>query len=177
MKVFARAVLAAVVTASGLAAFAAHAEGLYFGGNVGASHYKGSEVGGLETDRSDTGLKIHGGYSFTPNFALETGYARLGRFDSPAGRLKGDGVFLDAVGTVPLVDKLSAFGRVGVFNGKLDSSLLGSERNTNLKVGAGLQYDLTKNVGLRGEWERYRFNAFGAKSNTDLYSVGVNYRF
>lgn len=177
MKVLARAVLATAASLVGWSAIPAHAEGLYFGGNLGGSHYKGASVGGVETDRSDTGLKIHGGYAFTPNFALETGYARLGRFDSPAGRVKADGYFADAVGTVPLVDRLSAFGRVGVFNGKLDSTLQGSERSTNYKVGAGLQYDLTKNIGVRGEWERYRFDAFSGKSNTDLYSVGVNYRF
>ena len=44
-------------------------------------------------------------------------------------------------------------------------------------MGAGVQYDFDKNLGVRGEWERYRFDALGGKSNTDLYSVGVNYRF
>ena len=40
-----------------------------------------------------------------------------------------------------------------------------------------MQYDVDRNLGVRGEWERYRFDAFGSKANTDLYSIGLNYRF
>ena len=34
-----------------------------------------------------------------------------------------------------------------------------------------------KQLGVRGEWERYRFDALGSKSNADMYSVGLNYKF
>jgi OOP family OmpA-OmpF porin len=91
--------------------------------------------------------------------------------------VKGNGGFVDAVGKLPLGNNFSLLGRAGVFNGKLENTLLGSERGTSYKVGAGVQYDFAKNLGVRGEWERYRFDALGTKSNTDLYSVGVNYRF
>lgn len=70
-----------------------------------------------------------------------------------------------------------ALGRVGLFNGKLDSSLAGDERGTSYKVGAGVQYDFDKQLGIRGEWERYRFDALGTKSNADMVSVGLNYKF
>lgn len=169
--------VSALVCASLLAAAAAHAEGLSIGGSIGSTRFKGDDIGGLPTDRSETGGKIYGGYGFTPNFGLEAGYARLGKFSSGAGNVKGDGYFVDGVGTLPLGNNFSALGRVGVFNGKLDSSLAGSDRGTSYKVGAGVQYDFDKNLGVRGEWERYRFDALGTKANTDLYSVGVNYRF
>lgn len=167
----------ALAGTAALLAGAAHAEGISVGGSVGPTHYRGDAVGGADTDRSDTGYKLYGGYSFTPNFGLELGYANLGRFRSGLGELKGDGVYLDGVGTLPLGNNFSLLGRIGAFNGKVDNSLLGSERSTNLKVGAGVQYDLSQNVALRGEWERYRFKAFGSSSNTDMVSVGVNYRF
>ena len=41
----------------------------------------------------------------------------------------------------------------------------------------GVQYDFDKQLGVRGEWERYRFDALGSKSNADMYSVGLNYKF
>ena len=112
-----------------------------------------------------------------PNFGIEAGWADIGKFRSGAGEVKGNGLYVDAVGTLPLANNFSALARVGVFNGKLDSTLAGSDRSTNLKVGAGVQYDIDKNIGVRGEWERYRFKAFGTASNTDVYSVGVNYKF
>lgn len=173
-----KSIVNALAATALLAAFsAAHAEGLSIGGSIGESHWKGDDIGGAPTDRKDTAGKFYGGYSITPNFGVELGYANLGKFSSELGSVKADGYFLDGVGTLPLGSGFSALGRVGVFNGKLDSSLAGSDRGTNVKVGAGVQYDFDKNFAVRTEWERYRFDALGTKANTDLYSIGVNYRF
>ncbi|CAN5852975.1 hypothetical protein BH11PSE8_BH11PSE8_39620 [soil metagenome] len=174
MKLIAQSLFAAAA----LIAAAAHAEGLYVGGSVGGSHYKDREIGGYPlSDHADTGLKLYGGYSFNPNIALEAGYANLGKFRSSAGDVKADGYFLDAVGTLPLGYNFSALGRVGVFNGKLEADGIGNDRGTSYKVGLGVQYDIAKNISVRTEWERYRFDALGSKPDADLYSVGVNYKF
>ena len=156
-------------------------DGLYIGGSIGQSKYKGDDIGGLSTDRKDTGGKLFGGYEFTPNIALELGYADLGKATSAAGSVKGKGAYLDAVGKVPFTPQLSGIARVGVFQGKADFEgplgIRDSDEKTAPKVGLGLQYDVTKNVAVRGEWERYRFEAFDRKANADLYSLGMNYRF
>ena len=79
-----------------------------------------------------------------------------------------------------MAQDFSLLGRVGVYNGKADRTVNGvndSERGTDVKYGAGVQYDLSKNTAIRGEWERYRVKALDIKDNTDLFSVGVNYRF
>ncbi|HOY34508.1 MAG TPA: porin family protein [Piscinibacter sp.] len=168
----------ALVCVSLLGATAAHAEGLSIGGSLGNSRVQGDSLGGAATvDRSSTGGKLYGGYAFTPNFGLEAGYARLGKFSNGNGDVKADGFYTDAVGTLPLGNGFSALGRIGLFNGKLDSSTAGSDRGTSYKVGAGVQYDFDKQLGVRGEWERYRFDALGSKSNADMYSVGLNYKF
>ncbi|HJV63895.1 MAG TPA: outer membrane beta-barrel protein [Albitalea sp.] len=173
MKVFAQA----LVAAAALAALAtAQAEGPYAGASLSSSRYQ-KDIGGLSTDRSGSGGKIYGGYGFTPNVALEAGYADLGKSSSAAGSVKEHGVFLDLVGSVPLGESFSAFGRVGAFNGHSRVTGGSNESGTDAKYGLGLQYDFNKQVGLRGEWERYRFKALGTKSNADLYSVGLNYKF
>lgn len=168
----------ALVCVSLLGAAAAHAQGLSVGGSLGSARYKGDDIGGAATsDRSSSGGKLYGGYSFSPNLGLEAGYARLGTFSSSAAEVKADGFYADLVGSVPLGNNFSALGRVGVFNGKLDSNVAGSDRGTSYKLGAGVQYDIDKNLGVRGEWERYRFDALGTKANADMLSVGLNYRF
>lgn len=172
-----KSIASALVCASLFATAAVQAEGVVVGGSLGSSHFKGDEVGGLATDRSSTGLKLYGGYAFNPNLSLEAGYADLGKFRSAAGEVKANALFADVVGTLPLSNGFSALARAGVISGKLDSSLAGSDRGTGIKVGAGLQYDFDQNIGLRGEWERYRIDALGSKSNTDLYSIGLNYKF
>jgi len=152
----------------------------------------------IADDDRDTGYKVFGGYQFNKNFAIEAGYFDLGRFNFtattvPAGTLTGNfrvkGLNLDAVGALPITEKLSAFGRIGVQYAKTRDSFAGtgavlvanpnpSERDTNYKYGLGMQYDFTPTLGVRVEAERYRINdAVRGKDNVDLVSVGLVYRF
>ena len=185
--------------------------GWYGGINIGQSRAKIDDAritssllgGGFATtsitdDNRDTGYKLFGGYKFNKNFALEGGYFDLGRFGFtaitvPAGTLSGNiqlkGLNLDAVGILPITEKFSAFGRVGLnysdardsFSGTGSVSVLNpnpSKRDANYKVGLGLQYDFTESLGMRLEAERYRINdAVGNHGDIDLVSLGLVYRF
>ena len=153
----------------------------------------------ISDDDRDTGYKLFGGYKFNKNFALEGGYFDLGKFGFmattvlPAGTLNGNiklqGLNLDAVGILPISEKFSAFGRIGVNYAEARDSFSGagavnvlnpspSKRDTNLKLGLGLQYDFTPSLGMRLEAERYRINdAVGNKGDIDLVSLGLVYRF
>ena len=145
-------------------------------------------------DNTDRGFKLFGGYQINKYLALEGGYFDLGEFDfvtstNPADRLSGNiqvrGVNLDAVGTLPITDKFSAFGRLGVTHARTKGSFAGATTvnstrasDNNLKVGLGVQYAFTDALSLRAEIERYRINdAVGNKGDIDLASVGLVYRF
>lgn len=162
-----------------LASAAAQAQtGLYLGGSLGNSHATDSSASLGLTDRSATGGKLYGGYSFTPNLAVELGHVRLGRFTGAAAEATARGSFVDAVGTWPLGNGFSALGRIGLFDGKISQSTGASDSGTSVKLGAGLQYELSKTVALRGEWERYRLDSFGGSTTrADQVSVGMNLRF
>jgi len=146
----------------------------------------------------DTGYKVFGGYQFNNNFALEGGYFDLGKFGytantTPPGTLSGDvrlkGLNLDAVGTLPITEKLSVLGRVGVNYTEASDAFTGtgavqvtnpnpSKSEANYKLGLGLQYAFTENLAMRVEAERYRVNdAIGNNGHVDLVSVGLIYRF
>lgn len=157
------------------------AAGPYVGVGAGVSRMKGEDIPNAPTDRSDTGAKAFAGYRFNSFLGAEFGVMNTGRFDTSAGSLRGQGVYLDAVGRFPLTGALSATGRVGAFYGKLKDGRSGTQitdEGTNFKGGLGLQYDLTKNHALSAEWERYRFDGAGTgKVNTDLYTVGYKYNF
>lgn len=185
--------------------------GWYGGANVGQSRAtiddarisSGLQSGGftsssiVDDDRS-TGYKIFGGYQLNKNFAVEGGYFDLGKFGYtattvPAGTLNGSmkvrGLNLDLVGTLPLTEKFSVFGRVGVNYAQTRDNFSGTgavrvtnpnprKNDTNYKFGAGLQYAFTDSLAMRLEAERYRINdAVGNKGDVDLYSVGLIYRF
>jgi OOP family OmpA-OmpF porin len=152
----------------------------------------------IDDNDRDTGFKLLAGKKFNRNFAVEGGYFNLGEFGftantAPPGSLTGNiklqGLNLDAVGILPFTEKFSAFGRVGLTYTEAKDTFRGTgavtvsnpnpkKSEANYKVGAGLQYDFTRALALRGEWERYRINdAIGNKGDIDMVSVGLIYRF
>lgn len=185
--------------------------GWYGGANLGQSNASiddarisndllgsGLATTSIDDDDRDRGFKLFGGYQVNKYFAVEAGYFDLGQFGFvantvPTGSLSGDikirGLNLDAVGTLPITEKFSAFGRLGVAYAHTDGSFVGtgavnvlnpspSARDTNLKVGLGVQYAFTEALSLRAEIERYRINdAVGNKGDVDLASIGLVYRF
>lgn len=189
----------------------AQARGWYGGFGVGPSRsdiddarISGAVLGGgvtattTDKDNRDTGFKLYGGYQFDRFFALEGGYFDLGRFDYtattvPAGTLQGDlryrGLNLDAVGRLPLTDKLSALGRVGLTYVDTSDRFQGSgaavvadphpgKREDGYKYGVGLEYELTQALALRVEAERYRINdGVGNRGNVNLVTAGLVFRF
>jgi OOP family OmpA-OmpF porin len=155
-------------------------------------------VPSIDDDDRDTGYKLFGGYRVNRNFAVEGGYFDLGKFGFTAntlppgtlnGSIKVKGMNLDLVGILPITERFSAFGRVGanyahtrdVFSGTGAVTVIranASARDTNIKYGAGIQFAMTENLGVRGEVERYRINdAVGNRGDIDLVSVGLVYRF
>ena len=158
---------------------------------------KGFATTSLSDDERDIGYKLYGGRRFGPNFALEGGFFDLGKFGYrattvPAGTLNGSmrvrGLNLDAVGFLPLSERLSVLGRVGTIYANTRDSFSGtgavvvldpspSRSALNVKVGVGLQFDVTPAFGLRLEAERYRIDdAVGNTGHVDLFTLGLVYR-
>lgn len=206
--------LAAVTSPLTLAADYSSDAGWYLGGNIGQSRAEISEARIVNnrtstsfsagevigTDNIDRGYKLFGGYQFNEHFALEGGYFNLGEFDFTSnvlpqgagtfsGNVKVKGINIDAVGFLPITDRLSAFGRVGLNYAENNSEFSGtgfvvpqkshtSDRDSNPKFGVGLQYAFTENLSMRLEAERYRINDIGNhKAQIDLISAGLVYRF
>ena len=185
--------------------------GWYLGGNIGQSTAtiddaritsgllgSGLVAGPISDDDDDLGFKVFGGYQYNKYFSVEAGYFDLGQFGfttstTPAGTLSGDirirGLNLDLVGTLPITEKFSAFGRIGGTYARSEDRFVGtgavhvlnpnpSEDAANLKVGLGVQYAFNEALSVRAEIERYRIDdAVGNKGDVDLASIGLVYRF
>ncbi len=165
----------------------------------------GATASSLSKDESGTGFKVYGGYKLNPNIAVEAGFTDLGSFSAtrtvtaPAtgtlhGDIKASGWNIDAVGTLPLANRFSVFGRFGGFYNELKTSFSTTgavalspgvdpnPKKTKLswKFGLGAGYDFTDKVGARVEWERYKDlgddNTTGT-ADVDLFSVGVVVHF
>lgn len=166
------------------------ASSAYIGANFGQSKYA-IDCGGLTCDNKDTAFKFYGGYQFTPNWAAELGYADLGKakITGPGGSDEISATAWDLTGLFQWPFSNSGFsllGRIGLYVGKMELSGLdtGSKTSTGLTFGFGGQYDFTRNIGVRAEWQRYskmkaRNNATGAEDDGDVdaLTLGVLYRF
>lgn len=206
------AILAGLAPLAATSAMAQQDGGYYYGGlSVGQSNSRIDDEGitsnllgaGLATtsmslDERDTAFKLFGGYQFNRYLALEGGYFNLGKFGYtsttvPAGTLRGQiklqGFNLDVVGTLPLSERFSAIGRVGVqmaqardaFSGTGAVQVLSpnpSKRDTHYKLGLGLQYEFSPSLLVRAEAERYRINdAVGNRGDVNMFSVTLVFPF
>jgi OmpA-OmpF porin, OOP family len=170
--------VAALAFAGGAAAQQPSLSSAYIGGSIGQAEYKDGCAGVANCDEKDTAWRILGGYQFNRYFAAELGYHNLGEASAPAGAIEGTAWELVGIGSYPLVDKLSVYGKLGLYRGELEGPGV-EETNSDLTYGVGLQYDLLKNVGLRGEWQRYSKMGGGniVETDVDVLSLGVVYRF
>ena len=168
------AAIAAVNTAPALATD----DGWYGGIGIGQSRAKinddkiRTQLGGtadIADDDTDIGYRLFGGKKFNKHFAVEGGYFNLGKFGftavAPTGSLVGSAKFqglnLDAVGILPLTEKFSLLGRLGLTYTEAKDTFQTtgtvtvanpspSKSEANYKMGFGVQYDLTRALGLRG---------------------------
>ena len=168
---------------------------VYLGAGIGQTKFKdaceASSAAGLSCDDSDTGYRFFGGYQFNRNLAAEIGYAELGKATSSgvvlgvpvSGNWKARVWDVVAVGIMPLNEQFSLLGKLGVALWRLDASLIpaatSSPTGTDLTWGIGGQYDFTKKVGMRVEWQKYKDigDDTTGKSDASAFSASALFRF
>jgi OOP family OmpA-OmpF porin len=131
--------------------------------------------------------KIFAGYQFDRNLGVETGFTRFGRvgvdvpglYGNDHGRTKGSSSYIAGTYTLPLNERVAAYGKLGVsYNERSYVGNFGAlgEHDTGLYAGAGLQVKLTDKLALTGEYERYgKKKTLGAKSA--VFTLGLKYGF
>jgi len=170
-----RFALVAGLLAAGMGS--AQAEGVYFGGQAGVPDYH-STINGVSGGGSGVGLKLYGGYQLNPHLAVEGGVFGLGHVDNATGKVQTRGVYLDAVGRYPLGTNWSVLGTAGLAAARFDSSAGGDDDSPGVKLGAGVQYDVSKQVAVRAQYDRYHFTgAYDGKANIGQTTVGLRYAF
>jgi OmpA-OmpF porin, OOP family len=168
------------------------------------------ESGGLDVvdvtstlDDSDTGFGLAGGYQLNDHFAVEFAYVKLGSVDYRASATVTDGVdeadadvglensaggpVLSAIGILPIGERFSLFGRVGlsllnaegtarIALGGVSQRLSQSSQKSDPMFGVGVELSLSKHFAIRLAWDRYldvgTENVAG-DVDADLITLGV----
>ncbi|HLO94445.1 MAG TPA: outer membrane beta-barrel protein [Burkholderiaceae bacterium] len=167
-----------------LASFTAHAadkeQGFYMGADIGRAK-QNLDAGNLSSDRNTNSLNLYGGYKIDKNFAVELGYADLGKAKIGDASAKTKALNADLLASTALTQDLSLYGRLGAARYDRDFSTGSGDHTVGFKVGAGLEYKLSEQLSLRGEVTRYNNlptadgQGFGRSANN--VSAGLKYRF
>jgi len=193
------------------------AMGLMFAGSAMAQGYVGGSLGRSMTtfdgtdfepfpgethsfEKNKTAYKLFAGYNFNKNFAIEGGYADLGKPAQNVAWVGGSGKgvqkesawFVAGKGTLPINEQFNLFGKLGLTQNKVKASwsdtdgFSGSDSKSRSGVlyGVGAEYNVSKQIGVRMEYED--FGKFGSqfvndtgtgRTKTSLWSVGMAYKF
>jgi OmpA-OmpF porin, OOP family len=153
----------------------------YVGGSLGQSDAKDACEGVPGCDEKDTAWKIFGGFQLTPMFAVELGYTDLGEVSAPGVSAEATAWDLSVLASFPIGESFSLYGRLGGYRAETEGrvgALTVDDSNTGLTFGVGAAFALSRNLGLRAEWQRYAdVGDDDAESDVDVLSIGVMWRF
>ena len=143
----------------------------------------------ISNDRKRT-TKLFGGVDLDQNWAVEAGYTYMGKtgFWVPQGAndlghvdIKGYGAYAAAKYTMPLGERSSVYGKLGLSHTshKYRSGAPGwnfTDSSNGLYAAAGIQYKLTEHLSTFAEYERYGKRLPNGPKNQVL-NVGLKYGF
>ena len=164
----------------GLAVAPAMAEGFYAALDVGQTNAKDTcSTGVAGCNDTATAIRAAGGYQFTPMWGMEFSYATYGKANlgGSHGDWKTSGVQASCIGTFPVSESFSVLGKVGV--ARIEHQVNGAtSTKTNPAWGIGAQYDFTRSIAFRAQYEQ--LGTIGDANTTgeakvSLLSVGALY--
>jgi OmpA-OmpF porin, OOP family len=186
--------LAAAVALAALTP-AAHAQtGGYLSLGGGMSRWNVDCAGTTTCDKSDSAVRLAGGWRFGGGFAVEGLYLGLGKARASVGtgvglvnaELKGTAAGGGVALFLPLGANAELSTRLGVASvtAKTAGSLAGGprvntgdERKTKLYAGLGLGWSFSPTVQLQLHWDSTRVEAFDDEGQVSALTVGIGVRF
>ncbi|MHB1299545.1 MAG: outer membrane beta-barrel protein [Burkholderiales bacterium] len=139
-----------------------------------AQPYVGAGFGQSKTDSHNTSGTLYGGYQFNPNFGAELAYNDFGNYRGASA----DSWSLAAVGTLPLDNNWDIFGKVGGTRNHMNFA--GSSHHDDFLLGAGIAYNINKNVAVRLEYDDFGklpMDVNGMTANVSNWGLSVKYTF
>lgn len=179
--------LLTLLASAALLPLAAQASDDYAGVSIGRVEHKVKVDRVGELKDNDTGYKFYFGHKITDTFALEVGYAGLGK-----GEISGGGRSVSAeprsinaavVATFPINPKFALFGKVGFSQNRtrVSASGVGSfkENDTNTLLGVGGTFQFSPNMAVVVEFEDFS-KTIGDRSvqlKNNMLSAGIRFGF
>lgn len=176
----------ALLAAVSAIALATSANALEFKPYVGAQYnLTSNSVKGLHTNVDMHSYSVFAGTDYNRFFGTEVFYQNSNKWHKVVngGKLKADfaAYGLDAYGYLPLgCDRVfSLLGTAGIANYDydIDDGVKGSDNGLGYRLGAGMQYNVTNNIAVRGLARYVWTDKLDGFDHLMEYSLGVKYNF
>ncbi len=160
----------------------------YVGGSLGLTQHDANCGGWSSCDKSDTGLKIYGGYKLSKEWALELAYTDFGSVSlrsSPAsGSYSATALSAGGAFFLPFTPKLTGIARFGLASVDADYSASAgpfgssaSESSIEPYVGLGIAYTLTPKLSVTGSFDYMNVDYPRGSGSATLIGIGLSYAF
>ncbi len=158
----------------------------YVGASGGESKFRSdcARTDVFACDKRDTAWKLYAGGKLNNIFGLEAGYTDFGKIRASGGDTKAWAANVSLLAGMPIGDRFNIFGKLGGLYGKTDVSAspdtifdTGHKSGWGWTYGAGASFNVTQNVALRVDWDRYKLDFVGGRKDVDMASAGVQFRF
>ena len=162
----------------------------FVGAGIGKSQIDITCPASTSCDDKDTAYKLYGGLEMNEFISMEVGYVNLGEArvtGVPFGTVSYHGMTMQILGTYAINPSFTLLVRGGmnILNAEVNGTIAAPTNNsgdTDVAWSAGLggQYNLTKSVGLRMEWERFfkvGDSTTTGEADVDMISAGLVYKF
>jgi OOP family OmpA-OmpF porin len=150
----------------------------YAGLTFGQAHWRPGCLNGATCDDTNAALRVFAGFQLNRIFSVEAGFHNLGKASSPGNSVKGHAWEAVGLAAWPIAGALSVYGKLGVFRAKIEG-VPNHETNFGPTFGLGAQFELNRNLALRGEWQSYPGVGGSTlpKSDINVMSLGALWRF
>jgi opacity protein-like surface antigen len=152
---------------------------LYIGAHYGQSTWRPGCFA-QPCDNTGTVGRALAGWQFTEVFAAELSFNNIGKATSQNYFVKANVWEVSALAAWPVFDAFSLYAKLGGYRAAYENNAPSKNTNSSYLWGGGLAYEITRNITVRGEWQRYE-GVGGSptmpRSDIDILSAGVLWRF
>jgi OmpA-OmpF porin, OOP family len=190
----------AVVLASALSLPAAAESGLYGFGAFGRTSFEAEGGAGALSggDDKDNGARLGAGYMFSDSLGVEAGWVDFGKVKrggavpglsaTREGDVRANGPFVAGVASISVTPRLSAFGKLGVVDARIEASadsdagiagFFESTADWRPMVGIGGAWRISRSWAIQTEYGRFSKVADrdrAGETRVAMFSIGMVYR-
>ncbi len=148
----------------------------------GVAHWRIGCYDTANCDDMSRTIRVIGGWQINKYLAAEIGFHNFHEITSPGFFVKAHAWEYVAVPQWPISEKWYVYGKVGGYRGSAENNNTPPKliNNFSYTFGAGVGYEMTRNLGVRLEWQSYQGisgDQVSPRSDIDVASIGVLWRF